>query len=67
MRLFKFNTKRFCGSVHGQTTICIKAHRCTFGLSVDFELGNLKKEIFIQLLFWRIVIYIFKVNTNQKD
>ena len=60
MMLFKYNTRKHLGAVHCNLTICRAPRRFCFGTYFEWEGGDVAKTLFVQILFWRIIIYIFK-------
>lgn len=66
MLLFRYKTRKHFGSVHCNLTICRAARRFCFGTYFEWEGGDECKTLFVQILFWRIIIYIFKYKEPKK-
>lgn len=60
MMLFRYKTRKYIGAVHCSLTICRAARRFCFGTYLEWEGGDVAKTLFVQILFWHIIIYIFK-------
>ena len=60
MMLFRYKTRKYIGAVHCNLTICHAARRFCFGSYFEWGGGDVAKTLFVQILFWRIIIYIFK-------